>query len=176
MSRFNKITKGPIWRAKRVWLKRSIISKWDRNFYSAHESDRTIKFLNNWSLAFSQFAHWHGKVQPQVICQINQSQGLRKFLLWKSNLFQSGEYILDCYIRNNGKTLHLLLAIKAGLMLFFTSERQKKTNNNNILNPLLRPPLSNKPSFSVKESFNNKPPSFLTPIPPSPLFLFFTNK
>ena len=83
---------------------------------------------------------------------------------------------MDCYITNNGNTLHLLLAIKAGLMLFFTSERQKKNNNNNILNPLLRPPLSNKPSFSVEESFNNKPPSLLTPIPPLPLFLFFINK
>ena len=37
-----------------------------------------------------------------------------------------------------------------------------------LLNPLLMPPLSNKPSFSVEESFNNKPPSLLTPIPPLP--------
>ena len=134
--------------------------------------------MNNWSLAFSQFAHCNGKVQPQVICKINQShEGLRKFLLLKSNLLQSGKYILDCYITNNGNTLHLLLAIEAGLMLFFLHLRGKKNNNNSILNPLLRLPLSNKPSFSVDESVNNKSPSLLTPIPPPPpLFVFFTNK
>ena len=60
------------------------------------------------------------------------------------------------------ETLHLLLAIKAGLMHFFLHLRSKKNNNNNnnILNPLLRPPFSNKPSFSVDESFNNTPPFF----------------
>ena len=76
---------------------------------------------------------------------------------------------MDCYITNNGNTLHLLLTIKVGLMLFFFYIREaQKNNNKNILNPLLRPPLSNKPSFSGEESFNNKPPSLLTPIPPPP--------
>ena len=131
--------KGPIWQAKHVWLKRLIIPKWDSNFYNACHSNRTIKLLNNWSLAFSQFAHWHGKVQPQVICQINQSQGLRKFLLWKSNLFQSGEYILDCYITNNGNTLHLVVAIKVGLMLFFLHLRGK---NISIFARLNKAPIS----------------------------------
>ena len=103
------------------------------------------KAIFNWSLAFSQFTHWHSKVQPQVICKINHR--------------------LDCYIANNGNTVHF----------FVTSERQK-TNNNNILNPLLSPPLSNKPSFSEEKSFNNKPPSVLTPTPPPLPLLFFTNK
>ena len=75
---------------------------------------------------------------------------------------------MDYYIANNGNTLHPLLTIKVGLMLFFLHLRGKKNNNKNILNPLLRPPLSSKPSFSVEESFNNKPPSLLNPIPPPP--------
>ena len=52
------------------------------------------------------------------------------------------------------------------VIFFLTSQRQKKNNNDNILNPLLSPPLSNKPSFPEEESFNNKPPSVFTPTPP----------
>ena len=133
-------------------LKKLIIPKRDSNFYSARDSDRTIKFLNNWSLGFTQFAHWHGKLQPQVIFKINHSQGLiKKSFCFKNQIYFKVENTFWIAIFQTIETL----------FTFFNNWEAKKNKNNNILNPLLRPPLSNKPSFSEEEIFNNKPPSVL---------------
>ena len=138
--------------SKACLTKRPIIPKWGSNFYGARDSDRTNKFLNNWSLVFTQFAQWHGKVQPQVICKINHSQELKKvFALKIKSISKWRTHFGLLNIANNGNTLHF----------FLTPKRQTKNNNN--LNPLLSPPLPSKPSFSEEESFNNKPPLFLPP-------------
>ena len=107
MSQFQN-TKGSIWRARRVWLKRPIIPKWESNYYSLlqctwpgteiYSVDRTIQFLNNSSLAYSEYFHIDmAKCSPKLYMWNKTTvRGCKKW-----NILQSGEHILDCFTAKN---------------------------------------------------------------------------